>query len=191
MRASLAFGGMVSGRIITIRGRRRLWWTLLGMGISRGQCLQGSRWVSSPRARAIMWGRRGRVGIWIVQRTLVSVIRMRGLQMLRRRWWWRGLLPGIPMSRPIPGRRRCRGVTPWSRRRRRSHLGDLHRLSVGAGHDPDRYPTRPVPFHGGGVICVNNDEIRLASIPGLMVAVRMGMRWLIRVIGSRRMGVGE
>jgi hypothetical protein len=82
-------------------------------------------------------------------------------------------------------------MAPWSRRRRRSHLGNLHGLSIGASHDSDRYPTRPVPVHGGGITCVDNDEIRLAGIPRLVVAVRLGVRWLVRVIGRRRVSVGE
>ncbi len=67
----------------------------------------------------------------------------------------------------------------------------MHRWSVGAGRDPDRYAMRPVPFHGGRVICVYNDKIRLASFPGLGMAVRLGVRRLVRMSGRCRVSVGE
>lgn len=67
----------------------------------------------------------------------------------------------------------CRGR--WARRQ----IGDLHGLSIGAGHEPERYTARPVPLHRGRIICVYSDDIRLDDFPGLMMAVTLGVGWLI------------
>jgi hypothetical protein len=61
----------------------------------------------------------------------------------------------------------------------RSQIGDLHGLSIGAGHDSDRYTARPVPLHRGRIICVYRDDSRLDDFPGLMMAVSLGVRWLV------------
>ena len=76
-------------------------------------------------------------------------------------------------------------------RRARSQIGDLHGLSIGAGHDPDRYTARPVPLDRGRIICVYGDDIRLDDFPGLMMAVSLGVRWLVRMSGWRRVCTWE
>ena len=71
----------------------------------------------------------------------------------------------------IPGGRGRRGVSR-SRRRARSRLSDLNRLSVGTGDNPNRDATRPIPIYGGRIIGVCNDEIGLHGLPRLVVIVR-------------------
>lgn len=83
------------------------------------------------------------------------------------------------MSRRIPRGCGCRGKNPRSRRWARSQIGNLHGLSIGAGHRPERYTTRPVPLHRGRIICVYGDDIRLDGFPGLMMAVSLGVKWLV------------
>jgi hypothetical protein len=73
----------------------------------------------------------------------------------------------------------------------RSQIGDLRGLPIGAGHDPEGYTARPVPFHRGRIICVYGDDIRLDDFPGLMMAVSLGGRWLVRVSGWRRVCTWE
>lgn len=78
-------------------------------------------------------------------------------------------------------------------RRARSQIGDLHGLSIGAGHDPERYTASPVPLGRGGIICVYDDIqiIEIYLLPRLMVAMSLGVRWLVRVSGWRRMCTWE
>lgn len=73
----------------------------------------------------------------------------------------------------------------------RSQIGDLHGLSIRAGHDPDRYTARPVPLHRGRIICVYRDDSRLDDFPGLMMSVSLGVRWLVRMSGWRRVCTWE
>lgn len=73
-------------------------------------------------------------------------------------------------------------MDPRSRRWTRSQIGDLHGLSIGAGHEPDRNTAGPVPLHRGRIICVYSD---LGDFPGLMMAVSLGVRWLVRMSGWR------
>ncbi len=95
------------------------------------------------------------------------------------------------MSGGIPGGRGRRGVATRGRRRTRSRLGDLDRLSVRTGDNPDRYATRPVPVHGGSIIRVRDDGIRLNRLPRLVVVVRLGVRRWVRMGGGCKVGVGE
>lgn len=82
-------------------------------------------------------------------------------------------------------------MSPRSRRRSRSQIGNLHGWSIGAGHDPDRYTAGPVPLHRGRIICVYSDDIWLGDFPGLMMAVSLGVGWLVRMSGWRRVCTWE
>jgi hypothetical protein len=95
------------------------------------------------------------------------------------------------MSRRMPWGCRCRGMNTRSRSWARSQIGNLHGLSIGAGHDSDRYTARPVPLYRGSIICVYSDDIRLDGFPGLMMAVGLGVRWLVRMSGWRRVCTWE
>lgn len=70
-------------------------------------------------------------------------------------------------------------MNPGGRGWARSQIGNLHGLSIGSGHYPDRYTARPVPLHRGRIICVYSNDIRLGNFPGLMMAVSLGVRWLV------------